>query len=237
MPPKFSRPRTARLDLAHVRDVEQAGLRPDRTCSWRTPSTGSHLPAGERHQACACPHVCVVQRGRLRSAGRGGHHAAPYKDGALVLFQKFGNADVVLADLELAAHAVSITTSRRPVPIRVGGASRPSKPVAITVTRTSSACLRRSPSRQMMLELSAAEVTISAASFTSNRPRSLPPVMFSRIPVAPSPTPPRGKRRRFLAASAARSHQWPRQFHQRRAGVAQIVRTSAKRGWIRPAPL
>ena len=62
-----------------------------------------------------------------------------------------------------------------------------SKPVPITVTRTSSDIDSSITAPKMMLAFgSAAFWMISAASLTSNRPRSLPPVMFSRMPVAPS---------------------------------------------------
>ena len=62
-----------------------------------------------------------------------------------------------------------------------------SKPVPITVTRTSSDMLSSITAPKMMLAFASASFwMISAASLTSNRPRSLPPVMFSRMPVAPS---------------------------------------------------
>ena len=59
---------------------------------------------------------------------------------------------------------------------------------------------------KMMLAFgSAALWTISAASLTSNRPRSRPPVMLSRMPVAPSTySSSSGEEIATLAASAAR---------------------------------
>ena len=75
---------------------------------------------------------------------------------------------------------------------------------------------------KMMLALeSAAEWMISAASLTSNRPRSLPPVMFSRMPVAPSTdSSSSGEEIAALAASAARDSPVALpDAHQRRAGV------------------
>ena len=57
----------------------------------------------------------------------------------------------------------------------------------MTVTRMSSPIPSSITAPKMMLEFaSAAEWISSAASLTSNRPRSRPPVMLSRMPVAPS---------------------------------------------------
>ena len=68
-----------------------------------------------------------------------------------------------------------------------GGTARGPKPVAITVTRTSSFTPWSMTAPKMTFAFwSAAPVTTSAASFTSNRPMSGPPVTLSRIPVAPS---------------------------------------------------
>ena len=97
-----------------------------------------------------------------------------------------------------------------------------SKPVAITVTRTSSPRASSITAPKMMLEFgSAALWTISAASLTSNRPRSWPPVMLSRIPMAPSTdSSSSGEEIAILAASAARfSPAAVADAHQRRARV------------------
>ena len=98
-----------------------------------------------------------------------------------------------------------------------------SNPVATTVTRTSSPIASSMTAPKMMLALeSAALDTISAASLTSNRPRSGPPVMLSRMPVAPSTlASSSGLRDRALGClggavlGACRAD-----AHQRRAGVA-----------------
>ena len=110
-------------------------------------------------------------------------------------------------------------TASRAVPGRV---PRWSKPVAITVTRTSSASDSSITAPKMMFAFaSAAEGMISAASLTSNRPRSRPPVMLSRMPVAPSTdSSSSGEEIAALAASAARlSPGGGADAHQRRAGV------------------
>src|SRR3954452_11471990 len=85
----------------------------------------------------------------------------------------------------------SMTTSRRfgrePSRSKRRPPPRLSNPVAMTVTRTSSPSESSTTAPKMMLESPAeALCTISAASLTSNRPRSEPPVMFSSTPVAPS---------------------------------------------------
>ena len=69
---------------------------------------------------------------------------------------------------------------------------------------------------------SAALVTTSAASLTSKRPMSGPPVMLSRIPVAPSiDVSSSGDETAARAASAARfSPRGRADAHERRAGVA-----------------
>ena len=83
---------------------------------------------------------------------------------------------------------------------------------------------------------SAAFWTISAASLTSNRPRSWPPVMLSRIPVAPSTdSSSSGEEIAALAASAARLSPpaVPMPISAEPASC-MIVRTSAKSRLIRP---
>jgi hypothetical protein len=96
------------------------------------------------------------------------------------------------------------------------------KPVAITVTRISSPTPSSITAPKITFAFaSAALVTTSAASFTSNRPRSGPPVMLSRIPVAPSiddsssgdDTAVAPPRRPALAGRGADAH-------QRRAGLS-----------------
>ena len=95
-------------------------------------------------------------------------------------------------------------------------------PVAITVTRTSSPIESSITAPKMTFAFwSAAPVTTSAASLTSKSPMSGPPVMLSRMPVAPSidvsssgeETAPRRLGRAVLAGRGADAH-------QRRAGVA-----------------
>ena len=114
--------------------------------------------------------------------------------------------------------------ARSRVSSRAGrGRARPwSKPVAMTVTRTSSPIGSSMTEPKMMFALASAALwTISAASLTSNRPRSRPPVMFSRMPVAPSTdSSSSGLEIAGLAASAARfSPPGLADAHQRRAGV------------------
>ena len=70
----------------------------------------------------------------------------------------------------------------RPLP-----SSHRSKPAAMTVTRTSSPISSSMTAPKMMLASGwATPWMTSAASLTSNRPRSLPPEMLSRMPRAPS---------------------------------------------------
>ena len=89
----------------------------------------------------------------------------------------------------------------------------------------------------MMFALaSAAEWMISAASLTSNRPRSRGPVMLSRMPVAPSTdSSSSGLEIAILAASAARDSPdaVPMPISAQPASC-MIVRTSAKSRLIRP---
>ncbi len=84
--------------------------------------------------------------------------------------------------------------------------SKPSKPVAITVTLTSSDIVGSITVPKMMLApLSAVATTMSAASLTSNRLRSSEPVKLSSIPVAPSiDSSISGEEMAIFAASAAR---------------------------------
>src|SRR5918997_425830 len=97
-------------------------------------------------------------------------------------------------------------SSRRPNGVKPPGCGRLSNPVAMSVTRISSPSASSITAPKMMFAFeSAAEWMISAASLTSNRPRSLPPVMLSRIPVAPSTdSSSSGEEMAALAASAAR---------------------------------
>src|SRR5919198_1470070 len=82
----------------------------------------------------------------------------------------------------------------------------PPKPVAITVTRTSSLTPSSMTAPKMTFAFwSAAPVTTSAASLTSKRPMSEPPVTLRRIPVAPSiEASSSGDETALRAASAAR---------------------------------
>ena len=112
-----------------------------------------------------------------------------------------------------------------------------SKPVAMTVTRTSSPIDSSSTAPKMMLALrSAAEWITSAASLTSKRPSSLPPVMLRRIPVAPSIE--SSSSSLVIAAVAASTARFspaeePTPMSAEPAS-AMIVRTSAKSRLTRP---
>ena len=93
----------------------------------------------------------------------------------------------------------------------------------MTVTRTSSPIASSITAPKMTFAFwSAALVTTSAASLTSKSPRSGPPVMLSRIPVAPSiDASSSGDETAARAASAARFSPDARaDAHERRAGVA-----------------
>ena len=121
---------------------------------------------------------------------------------------------------------------RRPRPASDGAArcgSRPlpsshrSKPAAMTVTRTSSPISSSMTVPKMMLASGwATPWMTSAASFTSNRPRSLPPAMDSRIPRAPSiDASSSGLEMAARAALSDRPSPAPvADAHQGRAGVA-----------------
>ena len=145
------------------------------------------------------------------------------------LFQERRDVDLVVGDLERRALAVverdvavAAGAARLLAARRAARAPLWSKPVAITVTRTSSPIESSITAPKMMFEsLSAAAATISAASLTSNRPRSWPPVMLSRIPVAPSTdSSSSGEAIAAFAASTARvSPRAGADAHQRRAGV------------------
>ena len=75
---------------------------------------------------------------------------------------------------------------RRDGPAGGRGLRVASKPVAMTVTLTSSRIRSSMTVPKMMLASgSAASLITSAASLTSNRPRSLPPVTLNRMPRAP----------------------------------------------------
>ena len=73
------------------------------------------------------------------------------------------------------------------VPPVVPAPSQRSKPAAMTVTRTSSPISSSMTAPKMMFASGwATPWMTSAASLTSNNPRSEPPEMFSKIPRAPS---------------------------------------------------
>src|SRR5215213_10542481 len=112
-----------------------------------------------------------------------------------------------------------------------------SKPVAITVTRTASPIVSSTTAPKMMFEFwSAAPWMISAASFTSNRPRSVPPVMLRRMPVAPSTDcSSSGLDTAFLAASAERFSPDASPMPMRAEPAScMIVRSSANSMLMRP---
>ena len=104
-------------------------------------------------------------------------------------------------------------------------------PVAITTTRMSSPSASSITAPKITFAFwSAAPVTTSAASLTSNRPISEPPVMLSRIPVAPSiDDSSSGEETALRAASAARfsPEAVPIPISAEPASL-MIVRTSAK---------
>ena len=72
--------RPARLDLAHVRDVEHADTRPDSHVLLPDALVlDGHLPAGERHQPGSRRQVPFVQRAATqRGLGGGGHCRSGY---------------------------------------------------------------------------------------------------------------------------------------------------------------
>ena len=170
------------------------------------------------------------RRSRSRSAGRAtppaGLEAGSCGVRARVVLQELRDVDLVVADLELAADAVVHRARRGERGARARGRAAASR------RRSRSRSPSRGPRRCMRVVDHGAEddvgvlvggrVTISAASLTSNRPRSWPPVMFSRMPVAPSTdSSSSGEEIAFLAASAARFSPPARaDAHQRRAGVA-----------------
>ncbi len=124
-----------------------------------------------------------------------------------------------------------------------GGAStrrlrgRPPNPVAIAVTRTSSPIDSSMTAPKMTFAFeSAAFVTICAASSTSASPRSGPPVMFRRMPVAPSSVVSRsGDETAARAASTARLSPRAEPIPMSAEPASRmIVRTSAKSRLMRP---
>ena len=137
-----------------------------------------------------------------------------------VVAQERRHVEDVVRDLEALA-------GTREAPATIGASSRRRrrraarpKPVAITVTRTSSPIASSMTAPKMTFAFwSAAPVTTSAASFTSKRPMSGPPVTLSRIPVAPSiDASSSGDETAVRAASAARfSPRGDADAHQRRA--------------------
>ena len=116
-------------------------------------------------------------------------------------------------------------------------AARAPKPVAIAVTRTSSPMPSSIAAPKMTFAFeSAASRTTSAASSTSASPRSGPPVMLRRIPVAPSRVcSSSGDEIAARAASTARfsPRATPMPMSAEPASF-MIVRTSAKSRLIRP---
>src|SRR5436305_4522757 len=118
-----------------------------------------------------------------------------------------------------------------------GRPPRRSKPVAITVTRSSSSRSSSITEPKMMFASPAAALwMISAASLTSNSPRSPPPVMFSRMPCAPSTDcSSSGLEIAAFAASAARFSPLAAPIPIRADPAScMIVRTSAKSRLMRP---
>src|SRR5690606_2070017 len=129
---------------------------------------------------------------------------------------------------------VGISSSRSPVRRRLPA---PSKPVAMTVTRTSSRSVSSMTAPKMMLASgSAASAMISAASLTSNSPRLELPVMLSKMPLAPSmDASSKGLDTAALAAFTARSspEATPMPISAEPA-LSMMVRTSAKSRLMRP---
>src|SRR5919198_768716 len=265
------------LELAHVRDVEDAGVAAD------GPMLGNHafvldrhLPARERHHPRAEGDVASVERRPLERLGHAGPMLTSAKRVPLRLGLKLrgstGATDRVVGstgeeepqegDPQIPRRAVlkppgdyssrrndgTSRTSRgssnvSPLAAVAGiGASstssrrrrrrpRAPKPVAITVTRTSSVAESSITAPKMTFAFwSAAFVTTSAASLTSKRPRSVGPVMLSRIPVAPSIVDSRsGDDTAVRAASLARFWPWPTPMPiSAEPASRMIVLTSAK---------
>ncbi len=158
------------FELAHVRDVEDPAAPAHRqVLGAHAGVLHGHLPARELDQLRAGGDVAVVQ---------GGAAHPPQASGASP--QERRHVDVVVGDLQRRALALA---DARAAVHRAAGALAPrvfpipptrwSKPVPITVTRTSSPRLSSMTAPKMMLASgSAAFWMISAASLTSNRPRS-----------------------------------------------------------------
>ena len=184
---ELGRARAARLDLAHVRDVEEArACVRTATCSWRTPSycTGISQPANGTMRAPARD-MRVIQRRALEVGGGGGHGRATLATGAASSDSELpvgfaaeqANGPEWLCDprVALALSRPSETPgcrSRRRRSRARGGRGRPSrprggrrrcaacglprppsKPVAITVTRTSSCMPSSITEPKMMLRV------------------------------------------------------------------------------------
>ena len=78
-----ARLRAARLDLAHVADVEDPDVAADGQVLLADALVlDRHLPAGERHQPRPGRDVTLVQRGALQGLGGGGHRPAEASNGA-----------------------------------------------------------------------------------------------------------------------------------------------------------
>ncbi len=168
--------------------------------------------AGRRRHGAPAPET------RAAAAGDSNEDAATVLGSAsgdsrrAALAQERRDVDVVVGDLERGALAIvdaraAVGAARRGCRgARRCAPGRWSKPVPITVTRTSSPMPSSITAPKMMFAFgSAAFWMISAASLTSNRPRSLPPVMLSRMPVAPSTdSSSSGEEIAALAASAQR---------------------------------
>ena len=116
--------------------------------------------------------------------------------GALLL-EEGGHVEIVgVVGVEIVVGLENVGAFRQRVDVsrfalagrtRVARSSHRSKPAAITVTLTSSPISSSITVPKMMLASGCATPwMISAASFTSNRPRSLGPEMLSRMPRAPS---------------------------------------------------
>ena len=231
---QLARPRPLDLELAHVRDVERAGVLAH--CAVLRDHAlvlDGHLPAGERHHARAERDVAVVQRRAAERLHRRGCYSdaarrsrQPLRAAVLRLRSQRPAERPVRADVERlsgdgelrACDGALARDRRRSRDRRLGDAAAgaPAGAAAPVALRRSPWRSRsRAPRRPSPWSItapkmtfafgSAAAVTTSAASFTSNRPMSGPPVTLSRIPVAPSiDDSSSGDETAMRAASAAR---------------------------------
>ena len=141
--------------------------------------------AGVRRPRSPVGEVAVGRGRRTRTVGPGSRPALlqERRDVEVVVALE---VEVVVVVVVVAEHAAGVDGCDRRPPLPFSSSQR-SKPAAMTVTRTSSPISSSMTVPKMMLASGwATPWMISAASLTSNRPRSLPPAMLSRMPRAPS---------------------------------------------------